>query len=99
MHERRQEVNSAALAYPIGGRRAWAVWGAALLVYVLAVFHRSSLGVAGVLAAERFHITSAQLATFTMVQLLVYAAMQVPVGVALDRFGKRLPPGVVPWRI
>ena len=82
-------MNSAALAYPIGGRRAWAVWGAALLVYVLAVFHRSSLGVAGVLAAERFHITSAQLATFTMVQLLVYAAMQVPVGAMLDRFGSR----------
>ncbi|GAB3587883.1 MFS transporter [Calidifontibacter terrae] len=77
-------------AYELGGRRAWAVWIAALLVYVLAVFHRSSLGVAGVIAAERFHISSAQLATFTMVQLLVYAAMQVPVGALLDRFGSRV---------
>jgi sugar phosphate permease len=65
------------------------VWGAAVAVYVLAVFHRTSLGVAGLIAADRFHITAAQLATFTVVQLLVYAAMQVPVGVLLDRFGSR----------
>jgi len=67
------------------------VWSAAICVYILAVFHRTSLGVAGLVAAERFHITSAQLATFTMVQLLVYAAMQIPVGAMLDRVGaKRL---------
>ena len=30
-----------------------------------------------------------QLATFTVLQLVVYAAMQVPVGVLLDRFGSR----------
>ncbi|MBC9956402.1 MFS transporter [Yimella sp. cx-51] len=84
-----ESVDTAAVAHPLGGRRAWAVWGSALLVYMLAVFHRSSLGVAGVLAAERFDITSAQLATFTMVQLLVYAAMQVPVGAMLDRYGSR----------
>lgn len=77
------------LRYPLGGQRAWIVWGTAVAVYVLAVFHRSSLGVAGVIAAQRFHISSAQLATFTMVQLLVYAAMQVPVGALLDRFGSR----------
>ncbi len=73
----------------IGGRRAYAVWGAAMAVYVLAVFHRTSLGVAGLIAADRFGITAAQLATFTVVQLLVYAAMQIPVGVLLDRFGSR----------
>ncbi len=77
-------------AFPLGGGRAWSVWLAAVGVYVLAVFHRSSLGVAGVIAAERFHISSAQLATFSMVQLLVYAVMQVPVGALLDRFGSRL---------
>ena len=45
---------------------------------MLAVFHRTSLGVAGLLAAERFHITAAQLATFTVVQLCVYAAHADP---------------------
>jgi MFS family permease len=86
-----------ALRYRLGGRRAWMVWSAAISVYILAVFHRTSLGVAGLIAAERFHISSAQLATFTMVQLFVYAAMQVPVGVVLDRVGakKVLVTGVV----
>jgi len=85
------------LRYRLGGRRAWMVWSAAIAVYILAVFHRTSLGVAGLIAAERFHISSAQLATFTMVQLFVYAVMQVPVGVILDRFGakKVLVTGVV----
>jgi predicted MFS family arabinose efflux permease len=73
----------------LGGRRAWVVWAAALSVYFLAVFHRTSLGVAGLLAAERFDITAAQLSVFATVQLLVYAAMQIPVGVLLDRFGSR----------
>jgi len=68
------------LAYRLGGLRAWMVLSAAVCVYILAVFHRTSLGVAGLIAAERFHISSAQLATFTMVQLFVYAAMQIPVG-------------------
>jgi MFS family permease len=73
----------------IGRRRAWVIWLVALSVYVLAVFHRSSLGVAGLLATDRFGITATQLSLFTVLQLLVYAGMQVPVGVALDRFGSR----------
>jgi MFS family permease len=71
----------------LGGRRAVVVWGTGVAVYFLAIFHRSSLGVAGLVAAERFHITASQLSTFTVLQLLVYAAMQIPVGVLLDRFG------------
>ncbi len=70
-------------------RGAYAVWTVALLVYLLAVFHRSSLAVAGIVAAERFDISAAQLATFTMLQLLVYAGMQIPVGLLIDRFGPR----------
>ena len=68
---------------------AYAVWVVALLVYLLAVFHRSSLAVAGLAATERFDISAAQLATFTMLQLLVYAGMQIPVGLLVDRFGPR----------
>ncbi len=69
--------------------RALSVWAAAVAVYLLAVFHRSSLSVAGLIAADRFDISASQLSTFTMVQLLVYAAMQIPVGLMLDRFGPR----------
>jgi len=69
--------------------RAWLVWGTAVTVYVLAVLHRSSLGVAGLVAADRFSIGGAELASFTVLQLAVYATMQVPVGVLLDRYGSR----------
>src|SRR5699024_11299669 len=65
------------------------VWLVALSVYLLAVFHRSSMAVAGIEAAHRFGISASALATFTMLQLLVYAGMQVPVGLILDRFGSR----------
>ena len=65
------------------------VWAVGLLVYLVAVFHRSSLAVAGLAAAERFDISASQLATFTMLQLLVYAGMQIPVGLLVDRFGPR----------
>lgn len=69
--------------------RIWTVWVVGLLVYMLAVFHRSSLAVAGLAAGDRFDISASQLATFTTLQLLVYAAMQIPVGVLVDRFGSR----------
>ena len=75
--------------HDIGRRRAWVIWAVGLSVYVLAVFHRSSLGVAGLLAADRFEIEATELAFFTVLQLVVYAAMQIPVGVLLDRFGSR----------
>ncbi|MCW3819258.1 MFS transporter [Micromonospora sp. DR5-3] len=70
-------------------RPAALVFAVAVTAYVAAVFHRSSLGVTGVDAADRFHINAAALATFSVAQLAVYAAMQVPVGVLLDRFGSR----------
>ncbi len=75
--------------FPLDGRQAWSIWAAAISVYVLAVFHRTSLGVAGLQAAERFGISSSQLATFTIVQVAVYAAMQLPVGALLDRYGSK----------
>jgi len=80
---------SSQLVHNIGGRRAWVVWGVSVAVYVVTVFHRSSLGVAGLLAVDRFGISATQLAFFTVLQLLVYAGMQIPVGVLLDRFGSR----------
>src|ERR671911_1871326 len=69
--------------------RAYAVWGVGLLAYAVAVFHRASLGVAGVEAQERFSAGASAVSLFLVLQLAVYAALQVPVGVALDRFGSR----------
>lgn len=78
-------------------RRAWLVWGVALTIYVMAVFHRTSLAVAGLEATDRFDLSASQLGTFTVLQLLVYAGMQIPVGLLVDRFGPRtvLTAGVV----
>ncbi|GGK63076.1 MFS transporter [Ornithinimicrobium pekingense] len=73
----------------IGRRRAWVIWLVGLSIYTLAVFHRTSLSVAGIIAAERFDITAGQLSTFTVLQLAVYAAMQIPVGVLIDRYGSK----------
>jgi MFS family permease len=69
--------------------RAHLVWLVALAAYAVAVFHRSSLGVAAVDAQERFSAGASAVSLFLVLQLAVYAAMQVPVGVALDRFGSR----------
>jgi MFS family permease len=46
--------------------------------------------VASLEATERFNTTAAQLASLAVLQLVVYAAMQIPVGIALDRFGPRI---------
>jgi sugar phosphate permease len=76
--------------HDIGRRRAWVIWLVALSVYVLAIFNRSSLGVAGLLATQRFGISATQLSFFTVLQLVVYAGLQVPIGVLLDRYGSRV---------
>lgn len=70
-------------------RGALRIWLVGLAVYFLAVFHRSSLAVAGIDASERFGISASQLSSFVMLQLVVYAGMQIPVGLLLDRFGAR----------
>jgi MFS family permease len=77
---------------PVTGRatrRSWLIWLAAVAVYLLAVFHRASFGVAGLQAAERFGIGAAALSTFTVLQVGVYTAMQIPTGVMVDRYGPR----------
>jgi hypothetical protein len=73
----------------IGGRTAWIVLTVGQVAAVVAVLQRSSLGVAATDAFARFGIAAATLATFSMVQLLVYAALQVPVGVLIDRYGSK----------
>ncbi|RKE20244.1 nitrate/nitrite transporter [Streptomyces sp. TLI_171] len=82
-------VTPAAVFHPPGGRAAWFAWAIGVSVYVLAVVHRTSLGVAGLDAAARFGIGASALSTFSILQVLVYAGMQVPVGLLVDRIGPR----------
>lgn len=59
------------------------------LSYIVAVSQRSSLGIASLAAGERFHTTAEQLSLLAVLQLVVYAAMQIPVGLLLDKYGPR----------
>jgi MFS family permease len=72
---------------PPGGRRAVRIWVVGVCVYFVAVVFRTSLGVAGLDAAARFQVNASALSTFSILQLLVYAVMQIPVGLLVDRLG------------
>ena len=63
--------------------------GAAALSYLVAVTQRSTMGSASLLASERFHTNAEQLSALAVMQIFIYAAMQIPVGFLLDRYGSR----------
>jgi len=65
------------------------MWACGAVAYFVAVFHRTSLGVAAGDARERFHIGATELSFFTLQQLVVYAMAQLPAGALADRFGPR----------
>lgn len=69
--------------------RAWLVWGAGVAMYAAAICHRTSLGVAAPQASDQFGTTASVIALFVVLQVGVYAGMQLPAGVLLDRFGAR----------
>ncbi|MDX1891499.1 MFS transporter [Mycolicibacterium sp. 050158] len=70
--------------------RAWMIWATGLLAYIVAVLDRTTLGVSGLDAAARFSASPSVLSTFVVLQVIVYAAAQVPAGVLLDRYGSRV---------
>lgn len=53
----------------------------------MAVINRSSLASLGPATQEHFGIDATTLAAFPVIQLIVYAALQIPVGILLDRAG------------
>ena len=71
------------------GVRPWIVWATGLLAYIVAVLDRTTLGVSGLDAADRFGASPSLLSTFVVVQVVVYAGAQVPAGLLLDRFGSK----------
>ncbi|EID79108.1 MFS family transporter [Rhodococcus wratislaviensis IFP 2016] len=68
----------------------WLVWGVGVVAYIVAVLHRTSFGVSGLAATERFSISPSVLSGFVVLQIVVYAGMQIPAGVLLDRYGSRV---------
>jgi len=70
--------------------RPWIVWATGLLAYIVAVLDRTTLGVSGLAAADRFSAGPTLLSTFVVLQVVVYAGAQVPAGLLLDRFGSKV---------
>lgn len=70
-------------------RRALAVWMSAVIVYIIAITGRTSFGVAGVEALDRFQVDASHIAVFTAVQVGTYALSQIPAGLLIDKFGPR----------
>lgn len=71
------------------GVRPWIVWATGLFAYIVAVLDRTTLGVSGLAAADRFNASPSVLSTFVVLQVIVYAGAQVPAGLLLDRFGSK----------
>lgn len=74
----------------MNSRRSWVMLIIGIAAYIVSVMQRTSMSVAAVQATDRFGVTAAALSTLAVAQLMVYAGMQVPVGVLLDRLGPRL---------
>ncbi len=69
--------------------RPWIVWATGLFAYIVAVLDRTTLGVSGLAAADRFSAGPSLLSTFVVLQVVVYAGAQVPAGLLLDRYGSK----------
>ena len=69
--------------------RPWIVWATGLLAYIVAVLDRTTLGVSGLEAGDRFSAGPGVLSSFVVLQIVVYAGAQVPAGLLLDRFGSK----------
>jgi len=65
----------------------WTVWSVALAAYVVAIINRSSLAALGPATQDHFGIDATTLSMFAVIQLIVYASLQIPVGILLDRLG------------
>jgi MFS family permease len=73
----------------VNSARSWIVFGGAVFAYLIGVTQRTSFGVLTVDATERFHANAAVVSTVAVVQIIVYAALQIPVGILVDRVGPR----------
>ncbi len=71
------------------GVRPWIVWATGLFAYIVAVLDRTTLGVSGLEAGDRFTASPGVLSSFVVLQIVVYAGAQVPAGLLLDRFGSK----------
>jgi len=73
----------------VNSARSWVVFAGAAFAYLVSVTQRTSFGVAGVDATDRLAVSASVISVIAVVQIVVYAALQIPVGVLADRVGAR----------
>lgn len=61
-----------------------------ILVYIISQFFRNSLGVIGPDLAKEFQLEAAHLSLLASVFFLSFAIVQIPLGIAIDRFGPKI---------
>ena len=71
-------------------RRRWLLWGILALTFLLVNVYRLSTAVISGELMGAFDTTGGQLGTLHAVFFFVYAVMQIPTGVLVDRVGPRL---------
>lgn len=71
-------------------RRRWVLWGILALSFLLVNVYRLSTAVISAELMNALGTTGAQLGTLHAVFFLVYALMQIPTGILVDRVGPRL---------
>ncbi len=68
---------------------AWTVWGLGASLYVYGFFQRMAPGVMVAELMADLDVTAAVLGTLSAAYFYAYAAMQLPAGLLLDRYGTR----------
>lgn len=71
-------------------RRRWILWGILAVTFLLVNVYRLSTAVISGALMEAFGTTGAQLGTLHAMFFAIYAVMQIPTGVLVDRVGPRL---------
>ncbi|MBA4392965.1 MAG: thiamine biosynthesis protein ThiF [Desulfobacca sp.] len=71
-------------------RRGWAIFWIGCLGFVLSMFYRVSTTVISPELSKDLHLTTTQLGLLSSAFFYGFALCQVPLGLALDRFGPRL---------
>jgi MFS family permease len=73
----------------VNSARSWLVFAGAVFAYLIGVTQRTTFGVVTVDATQRFHVSAGSISTVAVLQIVVYAALQIPVGVVVDKLGSR----------
>jgi MFS family permease len=67
------------------------IWTLAALFFLYEFFLRTSLGTLAPMFIQKLHIGAAQLSFISAAYFLIYAIMQIPVGIVIDKWGIRRP--------